>query len=82
MCLSNVHKFGMRLLDVLKERKIFVREREFKVHRSINYMILIIYDKSSKTSLNIHMYKSKWSFKKKFFILFATLCKVMLILPF
>lgn len=68
-----MNKFGMRLLYELKERKIFESDRERereRVSKSINYMILIISDKSSKASIDIHMYKSKWSFKKKVFFYF------------
>lgn len=85
MCFPTENKFGMRLLYELKERKIFERDRKREtVSMSINYMILIISGKSSKASIDIHMYKSKWSFKKKilFLILFPTLCKVMLLLSF
>lgn len=66
MCIPNENKFGMRLLYELKERKIFERDREKeREFQSINYIILIISDKSSKASIDIHMYKSKWPFKKK-----------------
>lgn len=67
MCLPNENKFGMRLLYELKERKIFERDRKReRVSKSINYIILIISDKSSKASIDIHMYKSKRNY---FFIL-------------
>lgn len=70
MCIPNENKFGMRLLYELKERKIFERDREKeREFQSINYIILIISDKSSKASIDIHMYKSKWPFKKNFFFL-------------
>lgn len=75
MCLPNENKFGMRLLYELKERKIFERDREKRerVSKSINYIILIISDKSSKASIDIHMYKSKWPFKKKLFFYFIAI---------